>query len=112
MADLNKELREKIVEIVEKAMGDEYKEVFEAQRKDGSWIGFSERTSKLARKRSNQILALLPDIAKQERERIIKWGDEICPDHWARRPDGTKKSRTPVRKLCKRCWQALKVSKL
>lgn len=47
-------------------------------------------------------------IALAQLKKFVEWGEEICPDHWARREDGTMKSRTPRRLFCRTCWQSLK----
>ena len=45
------------------------------------------------------------EAVKKERERIIKWADELCPHSWGKYPNlGGKNG-------CQRCWEALKADK-
>jgi len=54
---------------------------------------------------SEYILALIGDVRKQERERIMEWSLELCPHSWGKYPNsGSKKG-------CQRCWEALKEGK-
>ena len=49
----------------------------------------------------------IEEAKKQERERIIAWGLEICP-HWS---EGKTKEVGVLKRDCSLCWQALKEEK-
>jgi len=53
-------------------------------------------------------LLIRAETIKEERERIIKWGLEICP-HW----DGAQTKEVGIIKRdCSLCWQALEKGKI
>ena len=60
---------------------------------------------------ADQILALIEPLIeeakKQERERIIAWGLELCP-HWS---DERTRDVRIMKRDCSLCWQALKEEK-